>query len=71
MSEAKTRPRDAYTFLTHLFGRGLEDERYAVERFRSMDDGEWPSQDEARDRLPESRPADCGPRGMRSSSARP
>ena len=32
--------RDAYTFLTHLFGRGLEDTRYAVERFKSMDDGE-------------------------------
>ena len=32
--------RDAYTFLTHLFGRGLEDTRYAVERFKSMDDGD-------------------------------
>ncbi len=40
MQAIKTRPRDAHTFLTHLFGRGLEDERYAVERFRSMDDGE-------------------------------
>ena len=40
MKTAKTRPRDTYTFLTHLFGRGFEDERYAVERFRSMDDGE-------------------------------
>ncbi len=40
MKTAKTRPRDTYTFLTHLFGRGLEDERYAVERFKSMDDGE-------------------------------
>ena len=32
--------REASTFLTHTFGRGLEDERYVVERFRSMDDGE-------------------------------
>ena len=36
----QTPKREAHTFLTHLFGRGLEDERYAVERFRSMDDGE-------------------------------
>ena len=36
----QTPKREAYTFLTHLFGRGLEDERYAVERFRSMDDGD-------------------------------
>ena len=32
--------READTFLTHLFGRGLADERYAVERFRSTTDGE-------------------------------
>ena len=31
---------NAYTFLTHLFGSGLEDERYAVERFKSLDDGD-------------------------------
>ena len=36
----QTRKEEAHTFLTHLFGRGLEDERYAVERFRSMDDGD-------------------------------
>ena len=36
----QTPRREAHTFLTHLFGRGLEDERYAVERFRSMDDGD-------------------------------
>ena len=36
----QTPKREAHTFLTHLFGRGLEDERYAVERFRSMDDGD-------------------------------
>ena len=32
--------READTFLTHLFGQGLADERYAVERFRSTMDGE-------------------------------
>ena len=31
---------EANTFLTHLFGRGLADERYAVERFRSTIDGD-------------------------------
>ena len=28
------------TFLVHIFGRGLDDERYVVERFRSTADGE-------------------------------
>jgi len=28
------------TFLTHFFGRGLADERYVVERFRAMADGD-------------------------------
>ena len=32
--------RESNTFLTHTFGRGLEDERYAVERFKSAMDGE-------------------------------
>ena len=40
MKKVKTLRKDAHTFLTHLFGSGLEDERYAVERFRSMDDGD-------------------------------
>ena len=31
---------EASTFLTHLFTRGLVDERYAVERFRSTIDGD-------------------------------
>ena len=35
----KPRP-EANTFLTHLFTRGLADERYAVERFRSTMDGD-------------------------------
>ena len=36
----QTTMREANTFLTHTFGRGLEDERYAVERFKSTMDGE-------------------------------
>ena len=32
--------RDAQTFLVHLFGRGLEDERYVVETYRSRPDGQ-------------------------------
>ena len=31
---------DACTFLTHLFGRGLNDERYRVQRFKSHADGD-------------------------------
>ena len=31
---------EASTFLTHFFTRGLADERYAVERFRSTIDGD-------------------------------
>lgn len=30
----------ADTFLTHFFGGGLSDERYVVERFRAMIDGD-------------------------------
>ena len=33
-------PGNSRTILTHLFGRGLEDDRYRVERFQSMADGE-------------------------------
>ena len=36
----------AATFLTHFFGGGLEDERYVVERFKAMADGDirpWPA----------------------------
>ena len=36
----RTTMRESNTFLTHTFGRGLEDERYAVERFKSAMDGE-------------------------------
>ena len=32
--------RDAQTFLVHVFGRGLDDERYVVEKYRSLPDGE-------------------------------
>ena len=31
---------DANTFLTHVFGRGLEDKTYVVERYRSAMNGE-------------------------------
>ena len=31
--------RDAQTFLVHLFGRGLDDERYVVEKYRSHPNG--------------------------------
>ena len=30
----------ARTYLTHIFGRGLDDQRYVVERFHSAADGE-------------------------------
>ena len=30
----------AATFLTHFFGPGLADDRYAIEKFRAMADGE-------------------------------
>ena len=33
----KTPRPQASTFLTHLFGRGLEDERYEVKRYKSAD----------------------------------
>ncbi|MCY4550812.1 MAG: hypothetical protein OXC28_20810 [Defluviicoccus sp.] len=32
--------RSAHTFLVHVFGRGLDGERYVVERFRSRPDGQ-------------------------------
>ena len=37
----------ASTFLTHFFGTGLADERYVVERFKAMADGDirpWPGE---------------------------
>ena len=34
---------DANTFLTHVFGRGLQDEHYVVERYRSVDGGIRPA----------------------------
>ena len=40
MQALKTLPEISRTFLTHTFGRGLEDERYAVERFKSTMDGD-------------------------------
>ena len=32
--------RNAHTFLVHVFGRGLDGERYVVERYRSLASGE-------------------------------
>ena len=32
--------RDAQSFLIHLFGGGLDDDRYVVERYRSLADGQ-------------------------------
>ena len=32
--------RNAHTFLIHVFGRGLDGDRYVVERFRSRPDGQ-------------------------------
>ena len=63
---------NAHTFLTHLFGRGLDDDRYRVERFQSMADGEihparagGPSKKvrgkASRGRLATHRPADATP----------
>ncbi|MDE0331875.1 MAG: hypothetical protein OXL41_08400 [Nitrospinae bacterium] len=36
----RTTRKESNTFLTHTFGRGLEDERFAIERFKSTMDGE-------------------------------
>ena len=40
MPTVQTHPGNASTFLTHLFGQGLDDDRYKIERFRSMADGD-------------------------------
>ena len=40
MQTVSTLHRNARTFLTHIFGHGLDDDRYVVERFQSMADGE-------------------------------
>ena len=40
MDAAITLPGISRTFLTHLGVRGLADDRYVVERFRSMADGD-------------------------------
>ena len=44
-------PGNASTILTHLFGPGLADERYVVERYRAMADGDirrWPGDEPAK-----------------------
>ena len=40
MRTGRTFHRDAQTFLIHLFGQGLEDKRYVVEKYRSRPDGQ-------------------------------
>ena len=35
MQMATTLRRSTHTFLTHLFGPGLKDDRYVIERFQS------------------------------------
>ena len=40
MQMATTLRRSTRTFLTHLFGPGLDDDRYVIERFQSKADGE-------------------------------
>ena len=40
MQTVKAFRRNARTFLTHMFGRGLDDDRYVIERFQSKADGE-------------------------------
>ena len=45
MQTVLARPGNARTFLTHMFGCGLEEDRYVVERFQAMADGDirrWP-----------------------------
>ena len=40
MQMVNARPGNARTFLIHMFGHGLEDDRYVVERFKSMTNGD-------------------------------
>ena len=40
MQIGSTQRGNTETYLVHIFGRGLEDDRYVVERFRSAADGE-------------------------------
>ena len=40
MQIGSTRQGNTETFLVHIFGRGLDDEKYVVERFRSSAGGE-------------------------------
>ena len=57
-------PGNSRTILTHVFGCGLEDDRYVVERFQAMANGdirrssgdEGPAQGAAHDRVAEGGP---------------
>lgn len=52
MDAAITAPGNAAaTFLVHIFGSGLADDRYAVERFKAQADGDirpWPGETPAK-----------------------
>ena len=73
---------DARTFLTHFVGGGLDDDRYAVQRFHSMANGdivpihadgsraEGPAQGAADDRLAEGGREDAAGARRKSSSPR-
>ena len=77
MHTVQTHPDNASTFLTHLFGQGLDDDRYVVERFQSMADGDIRPLRTGRLRprasprrrgrsCPDKRSGRCGPRGTRA-----
>ena len=40
MRIGRTLHRDAQTYLVHVFGRGLEGDRYVIEKYRSDSDGQ-------------------------------
>ena len=40
MQTVNAHPGNSRTFLIHMFGRGLEDDRYVVERFKSLTNGD-------------------------------
>ena len=65
--------RDAQTCLVHLFGRGLDDERYVVEKYRSHPNGEIePIQaKQPRTKVAEWGGSDLGPGDPGSADGRP
>ena len=61
MQIAQALPGNSRTFLTHVLARGFEDDRYVVERFQSMADGDI--------RRSESAPAKKGKRKAKFATA--